>query len=121
LNEAIDRAEDQDIRNLQENLARAKGMIARKEITADVYFGFHSLFATSLKNTVFVILEGAVNAIHRDLRIRSSLNFRRTKTVAQVHEQILDVLVKKSVIALLICLRNICGQFASLSQNQLAF
>jgi len=95
LNYAVDNAEDQDVKDLQENLAKAKGLIARKQLATDVNFEFHALLARASKNTVFVILERTVNAIHRNLRSRRSADFKTSKNAVQAHEEMLDAFIKK--------------------------
>ena len=95
LNDAIENAEDQDVKDLQENLAKAKGLVARKRLATDVNFEFHALFARASKNTVFVILERTINAIHRNLRSRRSADFKTSKNAVQAHEKILDAVIKK--------------------------
>ena len=94
-NEAIDNADDQDIKDLRENLAKAKGLIAKKEMATDLNFEFHSLLAKASKNKVFIILEGAINAIHHDLRSRRITDFKTSKTAVQAHEKILEALIEK--------------------------
>jgi len=95
LNEAIDNADDQDVKNLQENVGKAKDLLARKKIATDINFEFHSLLASASKNTVFVILERAINAIHYNLRSRRTADLKTSKTAVQAHEKILDALIKK--------------------------
>ena len=95
LDYAIDNADDQDIKDLQENLAKAKGLIAKKEIAIDLNFRFHSLLAKASKNTVFIILEGSINAIHRNLRSRIGPDFKTSETAVKEHAKILDALIKK--------------------------
>lgn len=95
LNYAVDNADDQDVKDLQENLAKAKGLIARKQLATDVNFEFHALLARASKNTVFMILERAINAIHRNLRSRRSADFKTSKNAVQAHEEMLDAFIKK--------------------------
>jgi len=95
LNHAIDNAEDQDIEDLQKCLARAKGLIANKQLATEVNFEFHSLLARASKNKVFVILEQAINAIHHKLRDRRATDFETSKTAVQEHEKLLDALIRK--------------------------
>jgi len=95
LNYAVDNADDQDVKDLQENLAKAKGLIARKQLATDVNFEFHALLARASKNAVFVILERAINAIHRNLRSRRSADFKTSKNATQAHEKILGAFIKK--------------------------
>lgn len=95
LNKAIDNADDQDINALQENIDKAKDLIAKKEIAIDLNFDFHSLLAKASKNAVFVIVEGAINAIHRNIRSRIPPDFEISEIAVQNHEKILDALIKK--------------------------
>ena len=95
LNYAIDSADDQDVKALQENLAEAKDLIADKELATDVNFTFHALLARASKNAVFIILEGAINAIHRNLRSRRTADFETSKNATLAHEKILDAFIKR--------------------------
>jgi len=92
---AFDNADDQDIKDLRENLAKAKDLIANKEIATDLNFTFHSLLAKASKNSVFIIVEGAINAIHLNLRTRTAPDFETSETAVREHEKILDALIKK--------------------------
>jgi len=94
LNNAIDKAEDQDIKDLQDNIDKAKDLIAKKEIAIDLNFTFHSLLAKASRNSVFMILEGAINTIHRNLRSRIPSNFEISEIAVRNHEKILDALIK---------------------------
>lgn len=95
LDNAIDNADEHDIAALRDNIARAKGLIAQKKIAVDLNFKFHSLLATASKNSVFMIVEGAVNALHRNLRSRTPADFKLSETAVQDHEEILEALIKK--------------------------
>jgi len=95
LNDAIDNAEDEDIKNLQENLAKAKDLIAKKKVATSMNFEFHSLLAKASKNKVFIILEKTINTIMFDLRSRSVLDFKTTKAAVQVHEKLLDAIIRR--------------------------
>jgi DNA-binding FadR family transcriptional regulator len=95
MNDAIDHADEQDIQDLKENVSIAKNIVAKKEVATDANFEFHALLAKASKNKVFVILERAINAIHRDLRDQSEVSFRTTKNAVRAHEDILDAMIKK--------------------------
>lgn len=96
LNEAIDHADEDDIMALEENIAKAKELIDRGETATTVNFDFHTLLAKASDNKVFILLEGAINAIHRSLRIRSTADLTSTTTAAvQAHVDILDAMKKK--------------------------
>ncbi len=64
-------------------------------MATDVNFEFHALLARASKNTVFMILERAINAIHRNLRSRRSADFKTSKNAVQAHEEMLDAFIKK--------------------------
>jgi GntR family transcriptional repressor for pyruvate dehydrogenase complex len=95
VNYAIDSADDQDVKVLQENLAEAKGLIANRELATDLNFAFHALLARASKNEALIILERAINAVHRKLRNRRTPDFRASKNAVKAHEKILDVFIKK--------------------------
>lgn len=95
LNEAIDKADEGDIRDLQENLSKAQELIAKKKMATDVNFDFHGLLAKASKNNVFIILEKSINAIHRNLRSRSAADFKTTRNALKVHQKILDAVINK--------------------------
>jgi len=95
LNIAIDNADNQDIKALKDNINKANELIAKKEVAIDLHFEFHSLLAAASKNSAFVIVEGAINAMHRILRSRTPPDFKVSKTAVQDHEKILDALINK--------------------------
>jgi GntR family transcriptional repressor for pyruvate dehydrogenase complex len=104
VNHAIDNADERDIKALQENLAEAMALIANKQLATDVNFTFHALLAKASKNAVFMILEKAINAIHRNLRSRRTADFGTSKHATLTHEKILDAFIKRdreSAVALL--------------------
>ena len=94
-NEAVDNADDRDIENLRKNIDRAKNLIAKNEMAADLNFEFHSLLADASKNKVFIILERAVNAIPHDIRSRRTADIKTSETAVRAHEKILGALVRK--------------------------
>ena len=95
LNDAIDNANEEDIRLLKENIVKAKSLIAKKEIATDANFEFHSLLAHASKNKVFIILENTINAINYELRSRSPVDLKITSGAVQIHEKLLDTLIRK--------------------------
>ena len=95
LNEAIDKANEEDIIKLKHNIAKAKALVAKKQMATDVNFEFHSLLAAASKNRVFVIMEKAVNTIHHRLRSRTPVDFNTTKNAVYAHEKLLEALIKK--------------------------
>ena len=95
LNEAIDKMDEQDMENLQANVAKAKELIAINKTATIENFEFHTLLAKASKNKVYIIMEGAINAIHRFLRRKYTFPYNKTKAGALIHEKILNAMVKK--------------------------
>jgi DNA-binding FadR family transcriptional regulator len=95
LNEVFDRAGKEDIKKLQENVAKAKDLIAKGQKPFDESFEFHILLAKASKNHVFVVLVEAINIIHRRLRSQKPPNFTMVREFVEKHEQILEALVEK--------------------------
>jgi len=96
LNAAIDNAGDQDIKDLSDNVDKAKKLISENEVAIVLNFEFHALLAKSSRNSVFIIVEEAINAIHRNLHSRTAPNFKISKAAVQDHEKILNALIKKN-------------------------
>ena len=95
LDEVIDKADDSDIKRIQANLAEASELIADKKIATDENFDFHALLARASKNKVFIILEKSINAIHRNLRSRSTADFKTTLNAVKAHQKMLDAIINK--------------------------
>jgi GntR family transcriptional repressor for pyruvate dehydrogenase complex len=95
LNEVIDKADKSDIKRIRVNLAKAQELIADKKLATDENFDFHALLARASKNKVFMILEKSINAIHKNLRSRSVVDFRTTHNAVKAHQKILDAIMKK--------------------------
>ena len=95
LNEVIDKADESDIKRIQENLAESQELIANKQLATDKNFDFHALLARASKNQVFIILERSINAIHRNLRSRSTADYKTTRNAVKAHEKILEAIINK--------------------------
>ena len=95
LSDAIEKADEEDIAKLKENVLKAKKLASEGEIVTDVNFEFHSLLARASKNRVFIILETTINTIHHNLRNRAPVDFRISRDAAQAHEELLEAIVKK--------------------------
>lgn len=95
LNSAIDNLEEKDITNLQENLSRAKDIIAKKELATDVNFEFHSLLAEASKNNVLIILERTINRIMYNLRSQKAPDLKTSKRAIKAHEEIIKALINR--------------------------
>jgi len=57
LDEAMENVTDEDIRDLQRNLAKSKELIAMGKLATDVNIEFHSLLARASKNTIYALLK----------------------------------------------------------------
>jgi GntR family transcriptional regulator, transcriptional repressor for pyruvate dehydrogenase complex len=95
LNEAMDRADGRDIRDLQRNVAESKALIRKGKFATDVNVEFHSLLAKASKNRIYVLFERTINDMHLDLRRQRSPNFATDQAAAQAHGEILEALIKK--------------------------
>jgi DNA-binding FadR family transcriptional regulator len=95
LDDAIDHADQQDIENLKACVARAKDLIKKKRTATTENLEFHALLAKASKNNAFVLLESSILAIHLHFRRRKSVDFETSKKTVQLHEKILEALIKK--------------------------
>jgi DNA-binding FadR family transcriptional regulator len=95
LNEAFDKIDEVDIKKLQENVSTAEDKIKKNESATVENFNFHTLLARASKNNIYIIMEGAINAIHRFLRRRYAFPYDKTKAGATVHGKILDAIIKR--------------------------
>ena len=95
LNEVIDKADERDIKRIQANIAEAQELVANKKLATDENFDFHALLARASKNKVFIILEKSINAIHRNLRSRSTADYKTTRNALKAHQYILDAIINK--------------------------
>jgi DNA-binding FadR family transcriptional regulator len=95
LEEVIDKADENDIKHIQANLAEARELVANNKLATDENFDFHALLAKASKNRVYMILEKSINAIHRNLRSRNVADFKTTHNALKAHQKILDAIIKK--------------------------
>lgn len=99
LNEAIDKADDEDIKNLRENITKAKALLKEKDLSGWDHHDFHLLLAKASKNKVYMILERGINAIHKEMRSRvfegTPEDLKATEKAYREHEKILDALINK--------------------------
>ncbi len=95
LQEAMNHADQDDIRGLQQNLIESRALIARGQLVTDHNFAFHSLLAKASKNSVYIVFERTISALLYDLRRRSHRNFIIDQSSVRAHEQILNALIKR--------------------------
>lgn len=91
----IDKASDDDIRALQENVERAKKKIESQMMATDENYEFHALLAKASKNQIFLVLERSINARHRDLISRLVPDFHISRNAFKFHERILKGIMAK--------------------------
>jgi GntR family transcriptional repressor for pyruvate dehydrogenase complex len=105
---AIDLADEQDIRDLRENIQRAREKIEKGIMAIDENADFHNLLAKASKNHVFVMVVGSIMAVVRDhtSRLTASLEgmnrvLRQSESVilsrnaVDIHEEIVNAMVNK--------------------------
>ena len=95
LSEVIDKIDQEDIKKLQENVAKAKALIAKNKVATIENFEFHTLMAKSSKNNLYIVMEGAINAIHRFLRRRYAFPYNKSKAGAIAHGKIIDAIIER--------------------------
>jgi len=95
LNEAFDKIDEVDIKKLQENVSTAEDKIKKNESATVENFNFHTLLARASKNNIYIIMEGAINAIHRFLRRRYAFPYDKTKAGAIAHRRIIEAIINK--------------------------
>ncbi|MCK5082270.1 MAG: FCD domain-containing protein [Candidatus Omnitrophica bacterium] len=95
LSEVIDKIDQEDIKKLQENVAKAKDLIGKNKVATIENFEFHTLMARSSKNNLYIVMEGAINAIHRFLRRRYAFPYNKSKAGAIAHGKIIDAIIER--------------------------
>jgi GntR family transcriptional regulator, transcriptional repressor for pyruvate dehydrogenase complex len=92
LDEAIERADDADIRKLEENLALEK-MLHNKNLDAfEKNAEFHRLLARASKNGLFVIVMESLIAVVADFRSRIGLDLEVSGRAIVEHEDIIEAI-----------------------------
>jgi len=105
---AVDLADDEDIRKLQDNIRRAREKIKHRVMAIDENAEFHNLLAKASKNHVLVMVVGSITAVVREhtTRLTSSLEGTRkavtgsesvvsSKNAVDIHEEIVNAIVNK--------------------------
>jgi len=96
MEEAIKRRDEKDIESLKVSIAKAKGLVAQRDLAGALNFEFHSLLAQASKNRAYVILGRATNAMWMELRKRVTDDVRTAKYIIESHEEILQALIKRN-------------------------
>lgn len=94
LNHTISKADNSDIKRLQENVLRAKRKIESNVQAFSENVEFHRLLAKASKNYLFVIVMEAIMAIVADFLSRLEPDLKVSKEVVEAHERILNAIIK---------------------------
>ncbi len=85
----IDLADEQDIRNLHENIQRARKKVDNNVVAIDENIDFHNLLAKASKNHVFVMVVGSIMAVVRDHTSRLTSNLEEAEDVSSYNESVI--------------------------------
>jgi DNA-binding FadR family transcriptional regulator len=92
LDEAIDRADDDDIRKMEENVVLEKMVQGNNLDAFEKNMEFHRLIAKASKNHLFVIVMESMIAVVADFRSRIGLDIEVSKRATDEHEEILQAI-----------------------------
>jgi DNA-binding FadR family transcriptional regulator len=92
LNYALDHYDDSDIKNLQDNIFKAKKKIESKIHPFDQNSQFHILLAEATKNHLFVIVLESMMAMLTDIFGRLKPDLRMANNTLGYHEKILNAI-----------------------------
>jgi GntR family transcriptional regulator, transcriptional repressor for pyruvate dehydrogenase complex len=92
LDEAIDRADDDDIRRLEENLVLEKKILGNSSDAVEKNLEFHRLIAKASKNHLFVIVMESLIAVVADFRSRIGLDRDVSERATAEHEEIIHAI-----------------------------
>jgi len=96
LNYVIDRAEESDIRVLQENVFEARKKIERNVLATEENFQFHKLLTEASKNYVFFIAMESIMAVHANLLNEIGVDLETSRRSVEYHEDILVAIIEKN-------------------------
>ena len=95
LDEAIDNAEDSDIRELEKNVATAKALLGKNIQAFRENVEFHKLLARASKNQVFVIVMESLMTVVADFRSRLDVKLDVSRRVTAGHEDIVQAIKQR--------------------------
>ncbi|MBW1681427.1 MAG: FadR family transcriptional regulator, partial [Deltaproteobacteria bacterium] len=95
LHYAIQNADGEDLRLLQENVDRARKKIKKNIRATEENFEFHTLLARASKNRIFVIVVESIMAIHGNYISRVGFDLEVSRNVVTFHEAILKAIKRK--------------------------
>ena len=94
LNYVIDNADELDIKNLQENVLKARKKVENNIVATEENVQFHNLLAKASKNHVFFIAVGSIMALVLDLLSRLGPDVETSTNVVECHEGILRAILE---------------------------
>jgi DNA-binding FadR family transcriptional regulator len=95
LDEAIDRADRNDIGKLEENVALEKMVLGNNLDAFEKNVEFHRLIAKASKNHLFVIVMESIIAVVADFRSRIGLDIEVSKRATDEHEEIVQAIKER--------------------------
>lgn len=95
LNHVISKADNSDIKCLQENVLRAKRKIESNVQAFSENVEFHRLLAKASKNHLFVMVMEPIMAIVADFLSRLEPDLEKSKQVVKSHEDILNAIARR--------------------------
>lgn len=115
---AIDNADEKDIRNLRENIHKAKVNQNKNLPAFEENIDFHRLLAKASKNHVFVMVMDSIMTVEADFRSRyKKINMKKSIEITKNHEEILQTLIERDCARaqelLEILLKEVHGMFRS--------
>lgn len=91
---ALDNADESDVADLRENVARARKKIDQGIRATEENFEFHILLAKASKNHMFVLVMRSLMAVHADVISRTGFDFEISRNVVRAHERVVDAFEK---------------------------
>jgi GntR family transcriptional repressor for pyruvate dehydrogenase complex len=95
LDAAIDRADDDDIRKLEENVTLEKMILGNNLDAFEKNVEFHRLIAKASKNHLFVIVMESIIAVVADFRSRIGLDIKVSRRATDEHEEIVQAIKER--------------------------
>jgi GntR family transcriptional regulator, transcriptional repressor for pyruvate dehydrogenase complex len=95
LDEAINRADENDIGKLEENVALEKMVLERNLDAFEKNVEFHRLIAKASKNHLFVIVMESIIAVVADFRSRIGLDTEVSRRATDEHEEIVQAIKQR--------------------------
>ena len=96
LKHVIDKADDSDIRSLQENILRAKNKIQDNLQPFEENIQFHKLLAKASKNHIFLVVVESIMAVVSDITSQLQVDLKRSQKIVKHHENILNSIISRN-------------------------